>query len=263
MRLNTLSKEKQLLAYYKTLHRAWGSPQWWPARTRFEVIVGAYLTQNTSWNNVEKAIRNLRRAKCLSLAGVRNIALSDLESLIRPAGYFRQKAERLKIFVAFVEETYGGSLSRMFRQPTAYLRQQLLSLKGIGPETADAILLYAGQHASFVIDAYTRRILERHQISSMTADYEELRTLWERALAPLVAGPGAVAANQGFLRRSSDAAPGPSPMSRMKRSALAQIYNDMHGMIVTIGKVYCLKGRPLCEECPLKPFLPRPGTIPI
>ena len=266
--MKTNPRKKQLRAYYEALYAAWGCQHWWPARTRFEVIAGAYLTQNTSWNNVEIALRRLRAAGWLNLKGIRNVPLEELESLIRPAGYFRQKAARLKIFVAFVDEEYGGSLHRMFAQPTEKLREQLLALNGVGPETADSILLYAGQHPVFVVDAYTRRILERHEIVPANSDYEEIRELFERGLSGVPGATGSRAsldrtAPSTTLREGLGGGPRtfntthrPSPMSRARRSELVQIYNDMHGLIVTVGKRYCLKREARCEECPLKKFLP-------
>src|ERR1700730_18788841 len=149
MPMPTLSSEANIAAIYSTLARAWGRQHWWPARSRFEVIVGAYLTQNTSWKNVEIALRRLRAAGRLNLAAIRTMPQEQLESMIRPAGYFRQKAARLKTFVAFVDQYYEGSLRRLFAQPTETLRQELLALNGVGPETADSILLYAGQHPVF------------------------------------------------------------------------------------------------------------------
>jgi endonuclease-3 related protein len=258
--LKTVNKEEQLRAYYETLHRAWGPQHWWPARTRLEVIAGAYLTQNTSWTNVAIAMRRLRVARVLTLAGIRATPLPELEALIRSSGYFRQKAARLKMFVGFVDRRYGGSLNRMFAQPTEKLREELLELNGVGPETADSILLYAGQHPVFVVDAYTRRILERHEIASADAPYEEIRALFERTLSdsressPRIGSDPAPTAHVKTLRGVSHA---PSPMSRATRSVLAQTYNDMHGLIVSVGKHYCLKSKPLCEECPLQTFLPR------
>src|SRR5438034_11087140 len=178
-----MDEEEQIRAYYYTLFQAWGPQHWWPARTRFEVIVGAYLTQNTSWTNVERALRRLRSAGLLNVQAMRKVSLAKLESQIRSAGYFRQKARRLKKFVAFLDDHYGGSLARMFAQPTARLRQELLALNGVGPETADSILLYAGQHPIFVVDAYTRQLLARHDILPENARYEVIRKLCERALA--------------------------------------------------------------------------------
>ena len=254
-------REQQIRDYYQTLYAAWGPQHWWPARTRFEVMVGAYLTQNTSWNNVEAALRRLRQARALSLVAIRNIPLARLESLIRPAGYFHQKANRLKTFVKFVDTQYAGSLDRMFAQPTAKLRAELLALNGVGPETADSILLYAGQHEVFVVDAYTRRILDRHGILPAKTDYDEIRQLFERTLSasnlsattPL-AGP--VEGSSAVRPAQNSTAHEPSPMSLAKRSPAAQVYNDMHGLIVAVGKHYCLKSRPHCGGCPLEKFLP-------
>lgn len=262
-------REKQIREYYRSLYAAWGRQHWWPARTRFEVIVGAYLTQNTSWSNVELALRRLRRARALTLDAIREIPIIELESLIRSAGYFRQKARRLKAFVDFVDRRYAGSLRRMFAQPTAVLRAELLALNGVGPETADSILLYAGQHEVFVVDSYTRRILDRHKILPADADYEDIRILFERAFGGSRSAEASLAVQPGpalelLNSRASPAASRlnsahpPSPVSRGKRSPLAQVYNDMHGLIVAAGKHYCLKAKPNCEQCPLKEFLPGP-----
>jgi endonuclease-3 related protein len=249
-----MDEEEQIRAYYHTLFRAWGPQHWWPARSRFEVVVGAYLTQNTSWTNVERALRRLRSAGLLNLRAMREVSLTKLESQIRSAGYFRRKAQRLKTFVAFLDDHYGGSLTRMLAQPTAKLRQELLGLNGVGPETADSILLYAGQHPIFVVDAYTRRLLARHDILPENAPYEVIRKLCERALARVAAPdslpPLKIGKQQVLFSHR------PSPMSLAKRSPVAQAYNDMHGLIVQIGKHYCLKSRPRCEQCPLQRFLP-------
>ena len=250
---------QQIRAYYQGLYGAWGRQHWWPARTRFEVIVGAYLTQNTSWKNVEIALRRLRTARKLSLAAIRTIPLDELEALIRPAGYFRQKAARLKTFVGFVDHTYQGSLQRMFTQPTDKLRQELLSLNGVGPETADSILLYAGQHPVFVVDAYSRRILERHGIAHPKMSYEQLRELFEQSLSEVAQAPTRV--TQKFEPVTPSLAHSPSAMSLARRSQQAQIYNDMHGLIVAAGKHYCFKAEPRCGTCPLRTFLPENGIV--
>jgi endonuclease-3 related protein len=262
--LKPTSKEGHLRAYYAALFRAWGSQNWWPARTRFEVIVGAFLTQNTAWTNVERALRSLRTSGLLSPEGIRSVPLAQLEEKIRSAGYFRQKARRLKAFVAFLDQRYGGSLNRMFVQPTEKLRQELLALNGVGPETADSILLYAGQHPVFVVDAYTRRLLDRHQILPASAPYEEIRLLFERALAQLgtrehhshraVTGTKTGSLTLGAPNRIP--AHSLSPMSLAERSPVAQTYNEMHGLIVAAGKSYCLKSKPKCDDCPLRRFLP-------
>ena len=160
-----------------------GAQHWWPAASAFEVVAGAYLTQNTAWANVERAIANLRESGVLSIAGIRETPAEELERLVRPAGYFRQKAARLKRFVEYLDARHGGSLETMFSTPLPELRQELLSLNGIGPETADSILLYAACSEVFVVDAYTRRIWQRHGLARAGADYEEIRAGVERALA--------------------------------------------------------------------------------
>jgi endonuclease III related protein len=251
-------KENEVPQYYRALYHAWGAQHWWPAETPFEVIVGAYLTQNTAWTNVERALARLRDAKLLSVAGIRQVKLSQLERLIRSSGYFRQKAKRLKTFVSFLDAEYDGSLDRLFAEPTGKLREKLLSLNGVGPETADSILLYAGNHPVFVVDAYTRRIVERHNILSSDAGYEDVRSLFERGLAPIAEEEEHKPANAAPALESGirGAAHPPSAMSTAHRTALVQVYNEMHGLIVGVGKHYCKKSRPKCEVCPLLPFLP-------
>ena len=249
------SRDSQIREFYRELFRAWGRQHWWPAQSRFEVIVGAYLTQNTAWTNVERALGNLRRARLLNLNGIRAVPLSELEQLIRSAGYFRQKAARLKTFVTFLDTRYGGSLDRMFARSTEELRAELLALNGVGPETADSILLYAGGHPVFVVDAYTRRLLERHRILPHNAPYDEIRLLFERALKTekwSVAGHAASAVPAGGA--ATGASHSPSRMSIARRGELAQVFNEMHGLIVGVGKNYCLASRALCDECPLGRF---------
>lgn len=248
-------KETLIRRYYAALYDAWGAQHWWPAETQFEVIVGAYLTQNTAWTNVERALTNLRSAGLLSLAELRRVRLSRLERLIRPSGYFRQKAKRLKTFIAFLDRNYDGSLQKMFSEPTAKLREELLQLNGVGPETADSILLYAGNHPVFVVDAYTRRILDRHGILPEKTDYEEFRILFERSLAPVSAEPSPTEST-ALLSAFRGAAHSPSAMSSARRSALVQVYNDMHGLIVGVGKYHCGKSQMKCDGCPLQRYLP-------
>jgi endonuclease III related protein len=250
-----LRPDEHIRRYFETLYRLWGRQHWWPGESPFEVIVGAYLTQNTSWRNVERALACLHAAGVLSVAGIRRTPLPKLERLIRSAGYFRQKARRLKTFVRFLDKHYGGSLSRMFAEPTAKLREELLNLNGIGPETADSILLYAGNHPVFVVDAYTRRILERHELVPVSARYEEIQELFGRALGPeaenLVACDGL-----SPTAKPPGTCHSPSRMSTAKRTAAVQVFNEMHGLIVGVGKNYCKKSQPACEECPLQKFLP-------
>ena len=250
-----LSSEENIAAIYSTLARAWGRQHWWPARSRFEVIVGAYLTQNTSWRNVEIAICNLRDARVLTVEGIRNISVRRLERLIRSSGYFRQKARKLKTFVKFLDHRYDGSLSKMFAQATPVLREQLLSLNGVGPETADSILLYAAQHPVFVVDAYTRRLAVRHGILAENATYEEIRSLFERSL-PRAPELASIRVSSNSTGKASHM---PSRMSLAARSPLAQVFNEMHGLIVSAGKQYCLKSKPQCDKCPLGPFLASTG----
>jgi endonuclease-3 related protein len=210
-----------LRTYYDALFTAHGPQRWWPGRTAFEVIVGAILTQNTSWNNVEIAIQNLRLERLLTARAIEEVSFARLARLIRSSGYFRQKAKKLKCFVRFLGAEYGGSLSKMFRTPTAELRERLLAVHGIGPETADSILLYAGEHPVFVVDAYTRRMLERHGLAAPKQSYEEIRQLFERSL------------------------PRDTPL-----------YNEFHALIVRTGKEYCRARNPRCGECPLHSLLP-------
>ena len=255
------AKEHEIRSYYRTLFHAWGPQHWWPAQSPLEVIVGAFLTQNTAWTNVEQALGNLRVARLLSVSGIRRVPLPELERLIRPSGYFRQKAYRLKQFIAHLDKHYAGSLTKLLSLPTNQLREELLNLNGVGPETADSILLYAGNHPVFVVDTYTRRILARHAILSEDAPYEEIRELFERALTPLAEAVEASSENkngkeplEGGFRGASHP---PSAMSTAKRTALTQVYNEMHGLIVGVGKNYCRKSQPRCDQCPLQKFLPR------
>jgi endonuclease-3 related protein len=206
--------------YYETLYSALGPQGWWPAHTVFEVIVGAILTQSTAWTNVEQAISNLKRAKTLTPRALERIPLGRLAELVRPSGYFRQKARKLKEFVRFLRRTYGGSLARMFRAPTPELREKLLAVHGIGPETADSILLYGGGHAVFVVDAYTKRILQRHGWAEAKTEYEEMQALFEKHV--------------------------PHDARR---------FNEFHALLVQVGKNWCRPREPRCDGCPLRGFL--------
>lgn len=216
----------QLYRFYRHLFAHLGPQHWWPGRTRFEVILGAILTQNTNWVNVEKTLRNLRRASSLGPRGLARLPQAELARLLRPSGYFRQKARRLGHFLDFLQQRYQGSLSQMFRAPTARLRAELLALNGIGEETADSILLYAGRRPVFVIDAYTRRILQRHRLACSDAPYRQLQKLFE-----------------DHLPRDP------------------QLYNEYHALLVAVGKRYCHRLQPACRTCPLGPELEKPyGT---
>lgn len=244
-----ITRSVDIIQYYLTLYSRWGPQNWWPAQSRLEVIVGAYLTQNTNWGNVEKAIAAMRRARVLTVKGLREIPLRRLEILVRPSGYFRQKAKKLKTFVRFLDKSYGGSLDRMFAQPTEKLRAELLQLNGVGPETADSILLYGGNHPVFVVDAYTRRVLERHRIIAAKAKYEDIRMLLETTVT------GAQPGQLSLERHGAEPRHHVSRMSRASRSDLARHYNELHALIVRVGNQYC-RSTPRCEECPLREFLP-------
>jgi len=219
--LQPIPHPSELLRYYEAMSGALGPMHWWPAKTPFEVIVGAILTQSTAWGNVERAIANLEAARMLTPAAMLRVRTARLATLVRPSGYFRQKAKKLKAFVRFLYSNYGGSLTQMFRAPTAELREKLLSVHGIGPETADSILLYAGNHPVFVVDAYTHRIFGRHEITDGKPNYEKVRALIENSIPPQPA-----------------------------------LFNEFHALIVNIGKTWCRKSVPRCELCPLYPLLP-------
>jgi endonuclease-3 related protein len=255
---------------FRTMETALGPQHWWPAGSAFEVVAGAYLTQNTAWTNVEKAMGNLRRAGVLSVAGIRNTPLEELEQLVRPSGYFRQKAARLKRFIAHLDASHGGSLEEMFAQPAEALRKELLGLPGIGRETADSIRLYAASCEVFVVDSYTRRIFERHELVESEADYDEIRLGVERALAGDCGTPHpGLDAEISIAKapptedgRREDRAPVPhlpSEASAMERSELSRRYNEFHALLVQTAKHYCVKGMPRCERCPLRSLLP-PGS---
>ncbi|MCA9180238.1 MAG: endonuclease III domain-containing protein [Planctomycetales bacterium] len=206
---------------YDRLFAAYGPQSWWPAETRFEVMVGAVLVQNTAWGNVERAVANLKAAGLLSPQPLYDAPLEELEQHIRPSGVYRVKARRLRELVALVVERYGGSLDAMFQSPSEELRNELLALNGIGPETADCILLYAAGRPAFVIDAYTRRVLERHGWAEAGISYDELKSLFE---------------------------------SHLPRDA--QLFNEYHALLVEVGKRHCRKVA-VCERCPLEEMLPK------
>jgi endonuclease-3 related protein len=211
----------ELREAYRILRRANGHLRWWPGRSRLEIIVGAILTQNTSWMNVTRAIRGLRSARLLSVEALRAARLPVIEKAIRPSGYYRQKARKLKAFVSWVDDAYGGYLRNLGRVPTERLRTELLSVWGIGPETADSILLYAYARAVFVIDAYTTRIARRHRWTAATCRYADLQALFTASLPREV-----------------------------------DLYNDYHAQLVWVGKHHC-RSQPDCRGCPLASLLRR------
>lgn len=211
-----MNKTALLFEIYNKLFSFYGPQNWWPGDTPFEVAVGAILTQNTSWSNVEKAIRNIKKEKLLSAKALHALPVNKLASLIKPAGYFNIKAGRLRSFIDFLVHEYSGSMHRMKKKGALELRQELLGVHGIGPETADSILLYALGKPVFVIDAYTKRVLSRHAILDFNAGYDEYQRLFHSALDEDV-----------------------------------QLFNEYHALFVMVGKDFC-KPKPLCGACPLK-----------
>lgn len=208
----------KLQTIYKVLYKAFGPQRWWPGDTPFEVAVGAILTQNTNWGNVEKAINNLNSARALSAKRLYELPVNELARLIRPAGYFNIKAKRLKAFIDFLVNHYRGSMNKMKHEDMHGLREKLLSINGIGPETADSILLYALDKPVFVIDAYTKRVLSRHGIMEHDEPYERFQELLYASLKKDI-----------------------------------KLFNEYHALFVRVGKIYC-KPKPVCEGCPLSDF---------
>lgn len=206
---------KFLTRIYRKLYKHFGPQHWWPAETLFEVMVGAILTQNTNWGNVGKAIRNLKNSHCLSPQALQNIPIKKLAQFIKPSGYFNIKAQRLKNFIQFLFAEYQGDLKKMTKDPLRTLRKKVLSVNGIGPETADSILLYALGKPVFVVDAYTRRIFYRHSLIPRDSEYHLIQDLF---------------------------------MTTLPRDL--QLFNEYHALIVKLGKDFCKK-KPLCEICPL------------
>lgn len=212
-----------LRGMYERMVEVYGPQQWWPAETALEVIAGAYLTQNTSWRAVERSIENLRARKLLTVEALHQLAEEELRSLIRPSGYMVRKAAAIQAFMRFLVDEYGGSLQRLAGVPTGALREQLLELPGVGPETADAILLYALGHPVVVVDEYLRRIAIRHGLAPGKAGYGDLQRLAAGAFA------------------EEDA------------SSLRSHFNEFHALIVMVGKQHC-GPNPRCAGCPLARF---------
>lgn len=205
------------------LANAYGPQHWWPAQTPFEVILGEYLTQNTSWKAVERSLQNLQAAGAFTVDGLRALSLPELRRCIQPSGFYARKAPALKAFVAMLDAEFGGSLKTMAAAPTSVLRTRLLQLPGVGPETADAILLYALNHPVPVADEYLRRIVDRHRLIGLpngSKRYEALSALTKQAFAS-------------------------SPENRQ-----AQLFNEFHALTVAVGKAHCGKDA-RCEDCPL------------
>ncbi|HLG43193.1 MAG TPA: endonuclease III domain-containing protein [Planctomycetota bacterium] len=206
--------------YYRKLSLHFGPQRWWPGETPFEVMVGAVLAQNTAWRNAERAIQNLKTFRLLDPHKIHELDEETLQEAIRPAGFFRQKAKRIKAAVAWLVERFGGSMEAAARENAGTLRTELLEIKGIGPETADSILLYALGKPAFVIDTYTYRVLTRHHWVGEETTYEEMQELMQ---------------------------------SKLPRDA--KLYNEYHALMVAVGKEFC-RTQARCDRCPLKPYLP-------
>lgn len=202
---------------YTLLLDHFGQQNWWPAETQIEMVVGAILTQNTNWKNVDRALANLKSADLLSYEALRDLDQASLAAFIKPAGYYNLKAKRLKNLLQMIEEIYSGELQNLLNDEFHNARINLLQVKGIGPETADCILLYGGDHPVFVVDAYTHRVFSRHNLLEEEGSYEDIQ---ERFMDNLPAD--------------------------------SQLFNEYHALIVKVAKIYCKKNNPLCEECPLK-----------
>ncbi len=204
-----------LISLYEKLYKNFGPQHWWPGESAFEVMVGAILTQNTNWQNVEKAINNLKKRKLLSFKKMHSLPEGRLAVLIRPAGYYNIKAKRLKNFLRYLAKNYSGDLAKMRQKDWNILRQELLSVNGIGPETADSILLYGLHKPVFVIDAYTKRILSRHKFINRRADYYQTQDLF---------------------------------MQNLKKDV--KLFNEYHALLVKLAKDFCWKSKPRCQVCP-------------
>ncbi|MBI9110421.1 endonuclease III domain-containing protein [Maridesulfovibrio ferrireducens] len=215
-----MDRESLLMGYYEALSKALGPCHWWPGETPFEIAVGAILVQNTNWKNVEKAIHNLKENDALTLQGIRKLSLEELQELIRPSGFFRIKSVRLINFLNFLNDNSAECITDLASFDTFTLREKLLSVKGIGPETADSILLYAMKKPIFVVDAYTRRIFNRHMLIHEDIEYHEL---------------------QDFF------------MDVLKEDV--QLFNEYHALLVKTAKEWCKKTDPDCDNCPLGKFL--------
>jgi endonuclease-3 related protein len=212
----------QIHLIYQKLYFFFGPQHWWPADTPFEVMIGAILTQNTSWSNVEKAIRNLKDKKLLTPTKVYKLSPQKLGALIKPTGYYNIKARRIKNFLRFFSTSYQASIKRISLAGVQELRRQLLCVNGIGPETADSMLLYALSKPVFVVDAYTKRILHRHGLIKEDWGYDQVQALFVKCLKPR-----------------------------------ARLFNEYHALLVRLGKEFCLKKKPKCALCPLQPLLRR------
>ncbi len=214
-----MSTGRILLEMFDAMYKHFGPQNWWPGETPLEIVIGAVLTQNTNWQNVERAIKNLKKANALDIEKIAKSKPEKLANLIKPTGYFNIKAKRLQNLMKFLYENYDADLEKFFELPIEKLREELLSISGIGPETADDIILYAANKPSFVVDTYTYRILLRHSLIDQDADYNLIKELFEDNLEPDV-----------------------------------KLFNEYHALLVATGKHYCKRTNPLCSKCPLNKF---------
>jgi endonuclease-3 related protein len=215
------SSAVRLRTLYRSLAEAYGPQEWWPAKTPFEVVAGAYLTQGTAWASVQRSIANLAERGLLSVAAIRDLPEDELKEQIRPSGYMTRKAGAIKAFVRFLDAHYDGSLENLADESAKVARERLLALPGVGAETADAILLYALGHPAIVVDEYLRRVVTRHGLVAKKAKYAEIQSIGEAAFAD------------------------EAPTERARHS------NEFHALVVEVGKRHCRKA-PLCEGCPLE-----------
>lgn len=217
---------------YEILFNTFGNQYWWPVDThyhlkqksdpRFEIIIGAILTQNTAWTNVEKALENLKKNRAFTIPALLCIQEKTLRTLIQPSGFFNQKAQRLMFIASYLQKQYNGDLQEFFSQDTSDIHQELLSLQGIGPETADSILLYAGNHPVFVVDAYTKRICRRLPLSTTSDSYDDIQHFFEHELS-----------------------------SCIPEKERIPTYKEYHALLVRLAKQNCWKKKPSCDDCPL------------
>jgi endonuclease-3 related protein len=212
-----MNRQNQYQTIYGLLFDHFGPQYWWPGESPFEIMVGAVLTQNTNWRNVSKAIENLRDAGFLTYSSFQQLSIDEIASYIRPSGYYNLKSKRLKNLMNMIAERYDGELDHFLADTHETCRENLLSVKGVGPETADSILLYACEHPAFVIDAYTHRIFSRHQLVDEETEYEIMQEIFLSNLVEDV-----------------------------------KFFNEYHALIVKTASTYCKKSNPLCESCPLQ-----------
>lgn len=221
-----MAGKKTFAEVYELLFAHYGPQHWWPGETAIEIVVGAVLTQNTNWTNVTKAIGNLREAGVLSFPALLELSMEELAAYVRPSGYYNIKSKRLKNLLLMIRDRYHGDLEVLLNDETGIARKNLLSVPGIGPETADSILLYAGNHPVFVVDAYTHRVFSRHGLIAEESDYHAIQ--------------------EEFMSRL------PEEIS---------LYNEYHALLVMVGKDFCRKTKPLCGQCPLRGFNGMDGAV--